>query len=158
MFTLTAAIKRLATISNLNKACIALFIVWDYSTSRRGPKIASDWTSEQDRQHGVKYLLIFLEYPKLSLSSAHEFVTTRFPKENPKFRRETKSFVIPYRRSFTMLKLFVCLFFFNKFNGLHITSQSLKLGVTVRDKVDESTWEKMNVRARCWNISDDNKW
>ena len=38
-----------------------------------------------------------------------------------------------------MLKLFVCLFVFNKFNGLHITSQSLKLGVTVRDKVDEST-------------------
>lgn len=56
--------------------------------------------------------MIFLECPKLSLPSAHEFVTTRFPKENPKFRRDKKSFVISYllnyiyRRSFTILKLF----------------------------------------------------
>lgn len=59
--------------------------------------------------------MIFLKFPKLSLSSAHEFVTTRFPKEKPKFRRDTKPFVISYllnyiyRRSFTVLKLF---FFF----------------------------------------------
>ena len=60
--------------------------------------------------------MIFLECPKLSLPSAHEFVSTRFPKENPKFRRETKSFVISYllnyiyRRSFTILKLFFFLY------------------------------------------------
>lgn len=60
--------------------------------------------------------MIFLECPKLSLSSAHEFVTTRFPKENPKFRRDKKSFVISYllnyiyRRSFTILNFFFLIF------------------------------------------------
>ena len=88
--------------------------------------------------------MIFLECPKLSLPSAHEFVTTRFPKENPKFRRDKKSFVMSYllnyiyRRSFTILKLFFFIFK-KKISGLHITSQSLKLGVTLRDKVGEST-------------------
>ena len=45
-----------------------------------------------------------------------------------------------YRRSFTILKLFFFLYIFKKkISGLHITSQSFKLGVTLRDKVGEST-------------------
>lgn len=44
-----------------------------------------------------------------------------------------------YRRSFTILKLFFFFIFKKKISGLHITSQSFKLGVTLRDKVGEST-------------------